>query len=191
LCDTPGCSTLRVCCACSLRHRPAFTALGVGSASERSTREVLRREAATLLPAGSRVLTVEYREPCYTIHVLRSPPCVSARFRLAGTPATRATAFLEQAGDRWRVTRESHRDGWDLSFRRGEVRAVAYVRNRRFRGVCLSPYLDPLSCEDYLRVEVGPPTVFRKLEVRFPPAPRYELIPDETRRRKPRLLERD
>ena len=165
----------------------AFAALVVGSASDRSTQEVLRRETVSLLPAGARVLDSEYRERCHAVLALRSPPCISARFRLAGPPAERVDALVEQAGERWRVARRRHGDVWDVSFRRGELRAVAYVQTRRRGWLCRSRYLNPLTCEDYLRVELGPPAVFPELEIRFP----HELIPEETRWRKARPVTRD
>ena len=148
----------------------AVAALVTSDGRSLSTREFLEREAATLLPSDARVLSRRYHPRCYAFVVRESPPCLFVRFRVPGTVAARRSALLELAGSRWRVRVLDHRDGSDLRFSQGEVRARAYVRNGSYRRRCRSyRVLEPPSCEDSLRVEVGAPAVFPRLEIRYPP----------------------
>lgn len=148
----------------------ACVALGtllVADGRSLSTREILLRESETLLPPEARVLERDYHERCLELITRRSPPCLSVRFVLSGPADNRPRAILARAGDRWRVARmERHHDGWDLRFfRPGPFRAQISIRSPESRASCrsYSPPLSPLSCSDYLRVELGPPAVIPKL----------------------------
>ena len=162
----------------------ASATLLVSDSRSLSTREVLLRESAALLPPDARVLTREYRERCLEFLELTSPPCLSVRFLPAGRASRAADAVLDRSGDRWRVAgRHRDRDGWELRFfRAGQLRAHTRIRTAESRAGCKSMYLGPASCADSLVVELGPPAVIRKVvlapNVVFPPesAALYERL---------------
>lgn len=121
----------------------------------------------TLLPSDARLLDGRYESNCYAFLLPESPPCLWVRFRLPGPVATRKAALVDIAGSRWAVRVRDHANGSDVRFTRGELRAHAEVLNTDYRRRCHS-YLTigPLTCEDSLRVEVGPPPIFPRLDVR-------------------------
>ena len=137
----------------------------IGSDGRLSTRAALLRETATLLPAGTRIVDSDYRRGCLDFLAIKSPPCLSVRFRLVGSADSRSTTLLHQADVRWRITRHKQGGSWDLRFSHGDYRARADVLGAFDRRHCRSPYLVTTSCDDYLIVEVGPPAVLPTLEL--------------------------
>ena len=81
----------------------AFVLL-TGSDGSLSARNLLVRETATILPEGTAILHSDYHEQCLEFLKIPSPPCLSVRFRLAGSADERAGTLLERANDRWNVT---------------------------------------------------------------------------------------
>ena len=153
----------------------ASATLLVADSRSLSTREVLLRESAALLPPDARVLTREYRERCLEFLELTSPPCLTVRFLPDGRAGRAADAILDRSGDHWRVAgRHRDRDGWELRFfRAGQLRAHARIRTAESRSGCNSVYLGPASCADSLVIELGPPAVIPEVvlgpNVVFPP----------------------
>jgi hypothetical protein len=153
----------------------AFVLL-TGSDGSLSARNLLVRESATILPEGTRILESDYHEQCLEFLRIPSPPCLSIRFRIPGSVDERAGTLLERADDRWNVTAESSTGNWSLRYRRGQgktqLRAYADVLSTRYVRGCNSRALVRASCEDDLRVEVGPPAAPLEVELRdaYPPS---------------------
>ena len=155
------------------------TLLGSDSRSL-STREILLRESAALLPPDARIVTRDYRERCAELLALRSPPCLSVRFLAPGSANRLAGTMLDRAAARWNIARkQNHRDGWSIRlFRAGQHRARASIRTLESRNRCRSPLLGAESCADWLLVELGPPIVFRPLRAEFAPPSIVAELPD-------------
>jgi len=149
----------------------AFVLL-TGSDGSLSARNLLVRETATILPEGTAILHSDYHEQCLEFLKIPSPPCLSVRFRLAGSADERAGTLLERTHDRWNVTARRYTDSWSLRFRHGtggnQVRAYVDVLTARYVRACNSPALAQANCEDDLRVELGPPAAPLKIELRDP-----------------------
>jgi hypothetical protein len=129
----------------------------VGTDGSISERAALVREAATIVPPGTRIVQGEYRSRCSSGPlVVRTAPCVSFYFRLPGSAAERAHAILDRAGDRWRVARRVGYYGWDLRLGRSKVHARADVLSPASVRSCRDAQrVISRSCDDYLLVEAG------------------------------------
>ena len=156
-----------------------------------STRERLVRESESILPPEARILSREYDDRCFDLFVtetMAAPSCLTVRFVLAGS---RPTQILDRSRSRWSVAR-TRRDngGWELAlFRPGERRATVRLRTPEAARSCRSARLVVVSCDDYVRIELGARPAIPKLQIELGTdlAIGEELL-DRLRENPPRLL---
>jgi hypothetical protein len=156
-----------------------------------STRERLVRESESILPREARILSREYDDRCFDLFVtetMAAPSCLTVRFALAGS---RPKQILDRSRSRWSVARTRRDDGgWELAlFRPGERRATVRLRTPEAAQSCRSARLVVVSCDDYVRIELGARPAIPKLhlELRTDPATSEDLL-ERLRENPPRLL---
>jgi hypothetical protein len=156
-----------------------------------STHERLLRESESILPPEARVLSREYDDRCYDLFVtenMAAPSCLTVRFVLAGS---RDRQILDRSRSRWSVARSRRDDdGWELAlFRPGERRATVRLRTPEAAHTCRSAPLVVVSCDDYVRIELGARPVIPKLHIELgaDPATDEELL-ERLRENPPRPL---
>jgi hypothetical protein len=142
----------------------AVAAVTFGGDTSPSSRDVLVREAVSLLPDGTRLLEASYRRPCHALFGRPAPPCLSMRLHLGGSVDARAGALLARAGDGWTVTDRRAGDVRLLELRHGDVRAHVTLRGPHDRASCEAHRL-LRSCDDTLRIEVGPPLRLPRIRI--------------------------
>ena len=156
-----------------------------------STRERLVRESESILPPEARILSREYDDRCFDLFVtetMSAPSCLTVRFALAGS---RPEQILDRSRSRWSVARNRRdNDGWELAlFRPGERRATVRLHTPEAAHSCRSARLAVVSCDDYVRIELGARPVIPRLHIELGPDPAIdEELLDRLRENPPRLL---
>jgi hypothetical protein len=156
-----------------------------------STRERLVRESESILPSEARILGREYDDRCFDLFVtetMAAPSCLTVRFVLGGS---RSTQILDRSRSRWSVARTRRDDGgWELAlFRPGERRATVRLRTPEAARSCRSARVVVVSCDDFVRIELGARPAMPKLEIRLGTNPAIgEEVLDRLRENPPRRL---
>jgi hypothetical protein len=156
-----------------------------------STRERLLHESESILPSEARILSREYDDRCFDLFVteaMPAPSCLTVRFTLAGS---RPEQILDRSRNRWSVARTRRDDdGWELAlFRPGERRATVRLHTPEAAHSCRSARLVVVSCDDYVRIELGARPAIPKLHIELgaDPASGEELL-ERLRENPPRVL---
>jgi hypothetical protein len=137
-----------------------------GDTGSASPERFLTGAASTLLPSGARIVASDYRDECYAVFHIESPPCLVCWIRFRGAAIDGKAAIVANAKRHWAVREHHHQNGWSLRFARGQLRARAEVVSGEYRARCRSyEVLAASTCEDYLRVEVGRPAVFPTITI--------------------------
>lgn len=171
---------IRVLVALAVSGAVALGALLFIEGRTLSTRDRLLRESESILPPEARILSREYDDRCFDLFVSEAtaaPSCLTVRFALAGSGPKQ---ILDRSRNGWGVAR-TRRDsgGWEVAlFRPGARRAAIRLRTREAAQTCRSAQVIVVSCDDYVRIELGarPVTPKLHLEVRTDPSIGEEVL---------------